>query len=218
MGYMRATRPVVMTVTVMALATACHSGGTGAASSPSASARGSQSAGTSGSASPTGSSTTRTGSGTVGLVACRTASLRLSVDTSLADGAAGSTYYPIDFTNTSTAACELAGYPGVSFMTTADGTGRQIGAAAQRNPQFGSTVVRLDPGGEAHAWLQVAQAGNYPASSCSPATAHGLRVYPPDETQAGYIPQDFQACAVTTAQVLTIMPVRSGKGTRGVAP
>ena len=216
---MRAARPVVITATVMVLATACHSGSPSAVGSPAGSASGSQSAGPSGSASPraTGSST-GTGSGTGGLTTCRTASLRLSVDTRLADGAAGSTYYPIDFANTSATACELAGYPGVSFVTAADGTGRQIGAAAERNPQFGSGLVRLNPGGEAPAWLQVAQAGNYAASSCSPATAHGLRVYPPDETQAGYIPQDFPACAVTTAQVLTIMPIRPGRATQGAAP
>jgi hypothetical protein len=216
---MRAARPVVITATVMALATACHSGSPSAAGSPSGSASGSQPAGTSGSASPTGAgSSTGAGSGTGGLTTCRTASLRLSVDTSLADGTAGSTYYPIDFANTSATACELAGYPGVSFVTAADGTGRQIGAAAERNPQFGSALVRLNPGGEAHAWLQVAQAGNYPASSCSPATAHGLRVYPPDETQASFIPQDFPACAIATAQVLTIMPIRPGKATQGGAP
>jgi len=209
---MRAIRPLVMTVTVMALATACHSGGTSASGSASVSTSGSQSAGTPGSAA------SPTGPGTEALATCQTASLRLSVDTSLADGAAGSTYYPIDFTNTSATTCALTGYPGVSFVTAANGTGRQIGAAAQRNPQFGTTVVRLAPGSAAHAWLQVAQAGNYPASSCSPTTAHGLRVYPPNETQAGYIPQDFPACATTTAQVLTIMPVRSGKGTQGVTP
>jgi Protein of unknown function (DUF4232) len=215
---MRASRPVVMTVTVMALVTACHSGSTGAVSSPSGNAAGSQSAGTSGSASSGAGAGTGMSPGSGGVAACRTASLRLSMDTSLAGGAAGSTYYPIDFTNTSTTACELTGFPGVSFVTAADGTGWQIGAAAQRNPQFGATVVRLSPEGEAHAWLQVARAGNYPASSCSPTTAHGLRIYPPDEIQAGYVPQDFPACDMTTAQVLTIMPVRSGKATRGVAP
>jgi uncharacterized protein DUF4232 len=142
----------------------------------------------------------------------------MTLDSNQADAAAGSTYYPIDFTNTSADACDLGGYPGVSFVTVADATGRQLGAAAQRNPQFGSLVVRLDPGSHAHAWLQVAQAGNYPASSCSPTTARGLRVYPPDQRRAGYIEQDFPACAMTSAQVLTIMPVRSGQGTRGTAP
>ena len=210
---MRTCRAVVLTVAVTTLATACHSSTTagGAGGSPPAGTSGSQSAGTSGSASPPGP--VGQGPGT-----CRTASLRITLDTRQADGAAGSTYYPIDFTNTAAAACVLAGYPGVSFVTAADATGRQIGAAAQRNPQFGSVTVRLEPEGHAHAWLQVAQASNYPSSACSPVAARGLRVFPPDETQPGYIQQDFPACALASAQVLTIMPVRSGEGTRGTAP
>jgi hypothetical protein len=142
----------------------------------------------------------------------------MTVDNSQADGAAGSTYYPLDFTNTSAAACAMAGYPGVSFVTAANPTGRQIGAAAQRNPAFGATVVRLEPDGHAHVWLQVAAAGNYPEASCHPVTAHGLRVYPPDETEAGYVPENFSACAATSAPLLTVMPVRSGKGAQGKTP
>jgi hypothetical protein len=215
---MRTSRPlsrtIVLAVTVTTLATACHStttSGSGPSTSPSGGSGGSQSAGTSGSASPTGPAAG-------GLATCTTASLRMTLDSSQADGAAGSTYYPIDFTNTSADACAMAGYPGVSFVTAATEAGRQLGAAAQRNPQFGSVAVRLDHDGHAHAWLQVAQAGNYPASACSPVTAHGLRIFPPDQTQAGYIQQDFPACALTSAQVLTIMPLRSGEGTRGTAP
>src|SRR5580692_6462505 len=99
---MRTSRAVVLTVAVTTLATACHSstatsgGGTGATPSG-----GTQSAGTAGSASPTGPAAQ--GSGT-----CRTAALRITLDSSLADAAAGSTYYPVDFTNTSAAACVLA--------------------------------------------------------------------------------------------------------------
>ena len=153
-----------------------------------------------------------------GLAECRTSGLRIVVDASQADGAAGSTYYPLDFTNTAAAACVLDGYPGVSFVTAADNGGAQVGAAAQRNPEFGPVRVRLGPSGEAHAWLQVGASGNYPASTCRPVTAHGLRVYPPGETEAGYVRQDFPACADDGAQLLTIMPVRDGKATEGTAP
>lgn len=142
----------------------------------------------------------------------------MTVDTSAADAAAGSTYYPLDFTNTSSAACAMIGYPGVSFVTAANGAGQQIGAAAQRNPGFSTTAVRLAAGGQAHAWLQVAEAANYPASTCRPATARGLRIYPPNETAAGYISQDFAACAGESAPLLTVMPVRPGKGAQGKTP
>src|SRR5436309_3667308 len=45
------------------------------------------------------------------------------------EGAAGSVYWPIRFTNTSTTSCALRGYPGVSSLDTAH---RQIGPAATR--------------------------------------------------------------------------------------
>jgi hypothetical protein len=152
------------------------------------------------------------------MATCRTSGLRITVDNLQADGAAGSTYYPLDFTNTTTAACELNGYPGVSFVTAPDGGGAQIGEAAARNPEFGPVRYRLPPDGEAHAWLQVGTSGNFPASTCQPVTAHGLRVYPPGETEAGYVRQDFPACSGDGAQLLTIMPVRGGKATTGTVP
>ena len=106
----------------------------------------------------------------------------------------------------------------MSFVTAGDSGGRQIGAAAQRNPGFGKVAVRLAAGGVAHAWLQVAQAGNYPSSTCQPVTAHWLRVYAPGETQALYVNQAFNACSSASAQLLTVMPVRPGQGVQGTTP
>jgi hypothetical protein len=149
---------------------------------------------------------------------CRTASLLITIDDSLAGGAAGSTYYPLNFTNTSAAPCALYGYPGVSFVAVPVGTGAQIGAAAKRSSSFGKVTVRLAPGGMAHAWLQVTVAGNYPASVCQPVTARWLRVYPPGETVAGYVGHAFNACSSTSTAVLTVLPVRAGHALAGVTP
>src|SRR5271170_7021343 len=126
-----------------------------------------------------------------GLTVCQSAALKVTVDTSQAGGAAGSVYYPVNFTNTSGAPCGLYGYPGMSFVTAAGNAGRQIGEAAQRDPAFGDLSVRLPADGVAHAWLQVAQAGNYPASACQPMTAHWLRVFPPGDTAATYVGVSF---------------------------
>jgi len=153
-----------------------------------------------------------------GLTRCATSALAMSVDDSQAGAAAGSTFYPIDFTNRSSAVCGMTGYPGVSFVTAPDSTGRQIGAAAQRNSSFGVTTVRLAAGGQAHAWLQVAQAASYPVATCHSMTARGLRVYPPGEGTAGYVARDFIACSAGSAPLLTVLPVRPGKGTRGNTP
>ncbi len=218
-----ALAPVLVTVLVTALVTGCHSGSATQAGAPShgASATGSaaRSPGSTGSGAASASpSPSPASSATAHLATCTTTGLSVTIDPSQAGGAAGSTYYPVDFTNTAGSTCAMSGYPGVSFVNTANADGKQIGAAAQRNPQFAAVVVRLAPGGHAHAWLQVAQAGNYPPSSCHQETARGLRVYPPDETHAGYVPEEFAACADTTAPLLTVMPVRPGKGAQGSTP
>ena len=156
--------------------------------------------------------------GTAGLALCQPSSLQVTVNASQAGGAAGSTYLPVVFTNTSSSPCGLYGYPGMSFVTAGDGSGSQIGAAAQQNPSFGKVPVRLAAGGVAHAWLQVAEAGNYPAATCQPVTAHWLRVYAPGETQALYVSHAFDACSSDSAPLLTVMPVRSGQGVQGTTP
>ena len=164
-------------------------------------------------ASPAG---TAPGLGTLAL--CQPSSLRIAVNTGQAGVAMGSTYYPVDFTNTASSPCGLYGYPGMSFVTAADSTGRQIGAPAQQNSSYGKLKVQLAAGGVAHAWLQVTQAGNYPSAQCQPVTAHALRVYAPGETEALYVNQSFSACSSAKVQLLTVMPVRPGQGVRGSTP
>ena len=171
-----------------------------------------------GTAAGSGASNGPASSGTAGLALCQPSSLQVTVNASQAGGAAGSTYVPVDFTNTSGSPCGLYGYPGMSFVTAGDGSGSQIGAPAQENPSFGKVPVQLAAGGAAHAWLQVAEAGNYPAATCQPVTAHWLRVYAPGETQALYVSHAFDACASASAPLLTVMPVRSGQGVQGTTP
>jgi len=100
--------------------------------------------------------------------------------------AAGSRYQPIVFTNTTETTCTLAGYPGVSFV--APGTGHQVGAAASRNAQHPTATIALAPGASASALLQIADYANYPSAGCNAARVSGLRVYPPGNTAAAYIP------------------------------
>lgn len=198
------------------LSAACQSGSTKASSSPTGATIASGVARPEGSAAPI--SKTATSKAHAGLAACRMTTLAVTVDSKKAGDAAGSTYYSVDFTNTGSAACAMAGYPRVSLVSAADGSGQQIGAAAQRNSQFAVSVVRLGPGGQAHAWLQVAQAGNYPDSACRPETAHGLKVYPPGEARAGYVRLEFPGCAGSSAPLLMVTPVRGDKGAKGGVP
>ena len=227
----RAVPLAVTAVAAAGLLTACASAGTQQAGTQQA---GTQQAGTStgGGAATTGAATITPGgtmaaspagsasaaSGTAGLVVCGPSALQVTVNAGQTGGAAGSTYYPVDFTNTSSTACGLAGYPGMSFVTAGNGAGRQIGAAAQENPAFGKVPVRLAAGGAAHAWLQVSQAANYPAATCQPVKAHWLRVFAPGETQALYVNHAFDACSSASAPLLTVMPVRAGQGVQGTTP
>jgi Protein of unknown function (DUF4232) len=152
------------------------------------------------------------------VAACRAASLLITMDDSQAGGAAGSRFYPLNFTNTSATACQMYGYPGVSFTAAPTASGKQIGAAAERNRAFPKLTVRLAPGGTAHAWLEVTVAANYPASACQPVTAHWLRVYPPGGAVAGYVSHAFGACSSPGTSLLTVLPVRAGQAQAAITP
>ncbi len=158
------------------------------------------------------------GASSAALAMCQSSSLRVAVNSGATGGAAGSTYYPVTFTNISGSPCQMFGYPGVSFVTGASGAGHQIGAAAQENPTYAKQPVRLAAGGVAHAWLQVTEAGNYPSSTCQPVTAHWLRVFAPGNTAALYVSHSFDACSSANAPLLTVMPVRGGQGVQGTTP
>jgi hypothetical protein len=176
--------------------------------------------GTSSPAPPAGPATSTTpatatpAASNAGTTACASSSLKVVVKTAKASGAAGSIYYPLEMTNTSSGTCSLFGYPGVSFVTGQGGV--ILGLAAHRNPVTPSATVTLAPGQTAHATLQVAEAGNYSAGQCKPVTAHWLRVYPPNQTRALYVPFTTTACSAqlpaSIGSQLSISVVQTGAG------
>lgn len=107
---------------------------------------------------------------------------------------AGSTYYKLEFTNLSSRACTLRGYPGVSAIAP---SGRQLGSPAARNAAHRLRTITLTGGASAIALLQVTDVHNFPPSACRPATAAGLRVYAPGATRAATVPFPFLACSRT---------------------
>jgi Protein of unknown function (DUF4232) len=126
------------------------------------------------------------------------------------NGAAGSAYYPLDFTNASGSACTLFGYPGVSFVTGIGGG--QIGRAASKNPAFASESVTIPAGSVVHATLQVVNAGNFPHSACHQVTAHWLKIYPPNQTAPLYLSFTAPTCArqAKPVAILAVEAVRPG--------
>ena len=141
---------------------------------------------------------------------CRTSGLSLRLGQS--GNVAGSRYQPIVFTNTTQTTCTLTGYPGVSFV--APGTGHQVGAAATRNPQHATTTVALAPGASASALLQIVNHANYPPADCNATAVSGLRVYPPGNTAAAYVPfaSTQSACSSQVEQLAVDSVVRGSTG------
>jgi hypothetical protein len=139
---------------------------------------------------------------------CTTADLRVHVGSS--QGAAGTIYYFIDFTNISGSTCVLQGYPGVSLVSHGSTAGSQIGADAKRSSTAAVQLITLVQGQTGHAMLGIAEAGVFPTSSCHPVTAHWLKVFPPDQTVAAYVSFTTQTCASTSQPTMHITAISSG--------
>jgi len=154
------------------------------------------------------------------LTGCASSALKARVVTSQGGAAAGSTYYPIDFTNISSAACTMFGYPGVSFVTGQGGS--RLGRPATRNRAVAAALVRLAPGGVAHATIQVADAGNYTRSECKPVTGHWLKIFPPNQFAAIYAKFTTEVCSAKLPEPvgsqLGVYVVRPGAGKAGQGP
>ena len=186
-------------------ATSGSSGSSGAAASSS-----SASASASSAAAPTGHASSAAVNPNVpgGPPGCATRDLKATVG--VAQGAAGSVYQVIDFTNIGTASCSLYGYPGIALAGGSPVT--QIGAAASRSPQAGPALITLKPGDVANTLLRITQAQNYPTSKCSPMASTYLQIYPPNQTTPIYLGYKSTGCSATGVNLLTVSVVQSGAG------
>jgi hypothetical protein len=164
-------------------------------------------------ASPTPSGRGATSSGAAGGASAGCATRDLQVKAGVAQGAAGSLYLVIDFTNISSATCTLYGYPGVSLAAGSPAT--QVGAAASRSTTAAATVVTLAPGQMANALLRIVQALNYPQATCSPSATTYLQIYPPNQTTPVYVAFKSTGCTSAAVNLLSIGVVQAGAGTNG---
>lgn len=149
---------------------------------------------------------------------CTTGNLVVWLNT-MGNGAAGSSYYNLEFTNLSAHSCTLIGYPGVSALGTA---GQQLGSSAGRNAEHPSQLITLSSGASnagldgfltgntATVILQITDAGNYPNSTCGRVASAGLRVYPPNQTVSKSIPFPFTACSKRGPLFLHVESVQKG--------
>ncbi len=163
-----------------------------AVSSVSSSAAASTSAaGTSGSAATSSATATPAagaGSASSGLAACTSADLKVSLGGGAGAGMSQN-HIGLQLRNVGSSTCTLYGYPGVSWVAGADG--HQVGAPAARQPDNGGSAERtvtLAPGALASAPMDIVDAAVLPKSECKPVPVRGLRIYPPGEKAALFLP------------------------------
>jgi hypothetical protein len=159
--------------------------------------------------SPGSSGTARTASATV--PACTASALGAWVAVDQGNGAAGSIYYPLEFTNLSGHTCTLRGFPGVSAI---DRSGKQLGSSAAWDHVRPVGTVVLAPGATAHTILRWSDAAVTTAPGCHPVfTTFELRIYPPNQRSATHAAFDLEACSHAGPTYLSVEPIIPGVGT-----
>jgi Protein of unknown function (DUF4232) len=142
---------------------------------------------------------------------CTAADLGAWVAADQGNGAAGSIYFPLQFTNLSSHACSMRGFPGVSAV---DRNGHQLGSPAGWGSVTAPRTVVLAPGGTAHAILRWSDAEVTTAPGCDPVlTASELRIYPPGQYQATHAFFDLEVCSHAGPVYMHVGPILPGVGT-----
>ena len=140
--------------------------------------------------------------------ACTSSELGVWLAISKGDVAAGSVFYPLEFTNLSGHACSLDGYPGVSAMSRAD---TQQGSPATRYLGTNPRAVVLAAGATAHAKFVWSDTAVYTAPGCDPTSdVATLRVYPPGQRSATSAMFSLEACSRPGAWFMSVGPIVPG--------
>jgi hypothetical protein len=143
--------------------------------------------------------------------ACTAADLGAWVAVTQGNGAAGSIFYPLQFTNLSRHACAMRGFPGVSAI---DRNGHQLGSPAGWDHVVPARTVVLAPGATAHTILRWSDVTISTTTSCHPVNStFELRVYPPGQRQATFAAFDLPACSHAGPVYLDVEPIVPGVGT-----
>lgn len=136
---------------------------------------------------------------------CKVGDLQVSLGGG--EGAAGTVYRMLIFTNVVDRKCTLQGFPGVSYVAGDDG--HQVGQAAFRVGKEGP-LITLKPGMAVVAPVGFVQVHNYDPAECRPTPARGLRIYPPHAYKSKFVPmRDATGCAGNPpGHQLTVKTVR----------
>ena len=143
--------------------------------------------------------------------ACTASDLGAWVAVTQGNGAAGSIFYPLQFTNLSRHTCALRGFPGVSAI---DRNGHQLGSPASWDHVIPVRTVVLAPGATAHTILRWGDVTEATSPGCPPTfSTFELRIYPPGQYRATYAAFGLEACSHAGPVYLGVQPVRPGVGT-----
>ena len=143
--------------------------------------------------------------------ACTAGDLGAWVAASQGNGAAGSIYYPLQFTNLSRHACAMRGFPGVSAI---DRNGHQLGSPASWGRATPVRTVVLASGATAHTILRYSDVAVSTAPGCHPVfSTFELRVYPPNQFSATHAAFGLEACSHAGPVYLSVGPIQPGVGT-----
>jgi Protein of unknown function (DUF4232) len=122
------------------------------------------------------------------------------------NGTAGAIYYPVEFTNVSSKACTLTGFPVVAAVTK---SAHQIGLAATRATGVTAHTVTVKPHQTVHAMLAIVPPCFI--AGCRNGAADGLKVYPPKQKRKQLV-LSFSVTACKNKPFMQIYPVTAGIG------
>jgi hypothetical protein len=145
--------------------------------------------------------------------ACTAGDLGVWLAVDQGNGALGTIYYPLQFTNLSGHSCSLYGYPGVSV--TGD-NGQRLGSPANWIAGYDrKRVVDLAPGATAHTLLAYRDAAVSTEEGCDPVTEPSdLSVIPPGQRAATDAAFGFESCSRPGPIYMTVVePIQPGPGT-----
>lgn len=127
------------------------------------------------------------------------------------NGAAGSIYFPLQFTNLSAHSCSMRGFPGVSAISR---NGNQLGSPAGWDHVIQARTVILAPGATAHTILRWSDAAVTTEPGCDPVfSTLELRIYLPGQYSSTDAVFDLEACSHAGPVYMSVEPIRSGVGT-----
>ena len=137
----------------------------------------------------------------------------LKVTLGASQGAAGTIYYPLVFTNTSTASCAIWGVPAVQPVVGGASHSRvHVGPAAHNN-SMGEMPVRhvVAAGQSVSAGFGVTESGNYSKSTCGPKMAGAIVVSMGTFVAHAYVPLKISVCSkISSTSTKLIVAGKSG--------